>query len=256
MKHYSSPRRIGVSTVYTLFFIPSLPTAGEKMSIFFPLFSSNFPKFGNRKPPTIPRRNLSFQSFIIVLLSLSLSSTRFFYELRTFDRRLFRKRLNAENREQRRSRYNKFPPSGKHFRSIFHLSTHRAEIDRKFEKRRIEDSFEIRFRTRGRKEEREKDDNALEIRVEYQALLHVASKRIVFYTSSNNAFPFSPPSPPSLLSPCHVFPPLILNVPALNNNGSPLEVGLLENICRFPPLLLRTPSTRPPLLSRFIRPPA
>lgn len=254
MKHYSSPRRIGVSTVYTLFFIPSLPTAGEKMSIVFPLFHQIFQNLETSNDSTT-------QPFVPIVyyrssLSLSLSSIRFFYELRTFDRRLFRKRLNAENREQRRSRYNKFPPSGKHFRSIFHLSTHRAEIDRKFEKRRIEDSFEIRFRTRGRKEEREKDDNALEIRVEYQALLHVASKRIVFYTSSNNAFPFSPPSPPSLLSPCHVFPPLILNVPALNNNGSPLEVGLLENICRFPPLLLRTPSTRPPLLSRFIRPPA
>lgn len=255
MKHYSSPRRIGVSTVYTLFFIPSLPTAGEKMSIFFPLFHQIFQ---NLETGNLQRfHDATFRSNrLLSFFSLSLSSIRFFYELRTFDRRLFRKRLNAENREQRRSRYNKFPPSGKHFRSIFHLSTHRAEIDRKFEKRRIEDSFEIRFRTRGRKEEREKDDNALEIRVEYQALLHVASKRIVFYTSSNNAFPFSPPSPPSLLSPCHVFPPLILNVPALNNNGSPLEVGLLENICRFPPLLLRTPSTRPPLLSRFIRPPA
>lgn len=42
MKHYSSPRRIGVSTVYTLFFIPSLPTAGEKMSIVFPLFHQIF----------------------------------------------------------------------------------------------------------------------------------------------------------------------------------------------------------------------
>lgn len=253
MKHYSSPRRIGVSTVYTLFFIPSLPTAGEKMSIVFPLFHQIFQ---NLETGNLQRfHDATFRSNRL-LSFFSLSLSRFFYELRTFDRRLFRKRLNAENREQRRSRYNKFPPSGKHFRSIFHLSTHRAEIDRKFEKRRIEDSFEIRFRTRGRKEEREKDDNALEIRVEYQALLHVASKRIVFYTSSNNAFPFSPPSPPSLLSPCHVFPPLILNVPALNNNGSPLEVGLLENICRFPPLLLRTPSTRPPLLSRFIRPPA
>lgn len=235
---------------------PPSPQPGKKCpssSLFFIKFSKIW------KPET--SNDSTTQPFVPIVyyrssLSLSLSSIRFFYELRTFDRRLFRKRLNAENREQRRSRYNKFPPSGKHFRSIFHLSTHRAEIDRKFEKRRIEDSFEIRFRTRGRKEEREKDDNALEIRVEYQALLHVASKRIVFYTSSNNAFPFSPPSPPSLLSPCHVFPPLILNVPALNNNGSPLEVGLLENICRFPPLLLRTPSTRPPLLSRFIRPPA
>ena len=147
-------------------------------------------------------------------------------------------------------RYNNFPPSGKHFRiSIFHLSTHRAEIDRKFEKRRIEDSFYIRERKKERRKKgrEERDDNALEIRVEYQALLHVASKRIVFYTSSNNAFPFSPPLSLSLsllLSPCHVFPPLILNVPALNNNGSPLEVGLLENICRFPPLLSVHPFCR------------
>lgn len=151
MKHYSSPRRIGVSTVYTLFFIPSLPTAGEKMSIVFPLFHQIFQNLETSNDSTT-------QPFVPIVYYRSSLSLSLFYSflLWTFDRRLFRKRLNAENREQRRSRYNKFPPSGKHFRSIFHLSTHRAEIDRKFEKRRIEDSFEIRFRTRERKEERKK----------------------------------------------------------------------------------------------------
>lgn len=81
MKHYSSLRRIGVSTAYTLFFTPSLSTAGGKNVHLLPSFSSNFPKFGNREPrlsngafPFVP---IVFFTVYYRSLSLSLLYTFF-----------------------------------------------------------------------------------------------------------------------------------------------------------------------------------
>lgn len=81
MKHYSSPRRIGVSTVYTVFFIPFLPSFlslrgwGKNVHL-LPSFSRNFPKFGNRRPRLSQRfrdATFCFNRFFTVYYRSSLS---------------------------------------------------------------------------------------------------------------------------------------------------------------------------------------
>lgn len=79
MKHYSSPRRIGVSTAYTLFFTPSLSTAGRKKcpssSLFFIKFSEIWKlRLSNGAFPFVP---IVFFTVYYRSLSLSLLYTFF-----------------------------------------------------------------------------------------------------------------------------------------------------------------------------------